>query len=160
MAVTVWTDAYATVAQMDTLLRANNKWQGLQARLATNDDPDPTDTDGIAKKEAYLKAAAQAIDNAARIWDGSLVSDSQALKFPRDFGAATGDPLFTTAAQLRELVTATAMQINADLANEYFGTAPYDSSVGGSTPPAYPQVYGMAAPAVVRRLMVYARRSL
>lgn len=161
MAIVVWTDCYATVAQMDTLLRANVKWTSLQVRDPDTDAPDPTDTDGIAKKEAYIKAATQAIDYAARYWGGTKADDAQALQFPRDFGAATDDPMFVQAGQLRELVTATAMQINADLAPMHLGTgSALATDSGGLTAPGYPQLFGVACRQVVQRLMIFADRSL
>ena len=110
MSITKWTDAYATVEEIDLLMSSNKEWQALTETV----------------KEDYIKAAANAIDTHF-LPDGGKVSDSQPLNFPRDFGGAKTE-LFDETAQERNLRRATFWQCIQYMKDTCFGLAEVQES--------------------------------
>ena len=107
MSLTLWTDSYATVEDIDKLLITNKDWQTLTT----------------ATKEDYIKSAAFAIDTHFEP-AGTKVNESQTLNFPRDFGGAS-DNLFDQNAQARNLKRATYWQCVQYLKDACFGIADF-----------------------------------
>lgn len=134
MAVTLFTDVYATVAQCDLRLPNNKRWTALTT----------------AQKEEVLKAAAASIDDIAA-WSGEKDDSGQAMEFPRDFSAPTDHPIFSTAAQTQRLRAATIAQLAHSLSMRDWGQGDFSQSEPGRIYPTAgasigPEAAGILSP--------------
>lgn len=155
MALTLWTDCYATLAEVDARMRLNAKWAGL-----------PSEADGGYAADIYnpcrediIRTAATLIDDGAR-WGGEKADDAQALAFPR---AWTGwnDDIYLTAEQRRRLRAATIEQVARMVADKFYGVASQNASDGAaSTPSSYPTSFSRLCAAAKYHLLPYARKGL
>lgn len=132
MAVTLFTDVYATVAQCDTRMPNNKRWTALTT----------------AQKEEALKAAAAVIDDIAA-WAGEKDDSGQAMQFPRDFYSQTDHPIFGAAAQIQRLRAATVAQLAHGLAQRDWGQGDFSQSEPGRNYPVTGSTIGPEAAAIL-----------
>lgn len=97
--LTLFTDSYATLSQIDLLMISFKAWA---IKL-------------ISEREDLIKAAAQTIDSFS-VFTGEKSVSIQPLEFPRNFGSADS-VIFNLAAQTKKLVTATYYQCKAFIEN-------------------------------------------
>lgn len=142
MAVVLFGDVYATVAQADVALAGNAQWRGLD-----NSVPD---------KEALLKQAARTFDDATQ-YSGTKVSDVQPMEFPRDMGYGEW---YSQERQTINLRVATMAQLEHILATREIGNAQYASSPGVASPNRYPSTSAKMAPQALSYLRGYMRNPL
>ena len=98
MAIVKFTNAYATIAEIDGFFPSICQWTNL-----TDDE-----------KEAFIIAASNLIDESQE-YEGEVATDGQAMKFLRNFD--TTEKLFSEATQTSKLIMAVAHQVNQYLQN-------------------------------------------
>lgn len=137
MAVLLFTDVYATVAQADARLNSNAQWTSLQT----------------AQKESILINAAATFDDAGP-YSGAPAVNGQPMQFPRSMG--NGD-YYTSAQQTVTLRDATMKQVEHLLSVRESGNANFNSSPGVASPLRYPAVSSSLSPAAYQILRPYMR---
>ena len=115
MALILWTDTFATLSDVNSLLAGNATWDSY---------------DDVKKESAIKRATAQI--NALIHADGTAQSEGQALQFPRTYSHAMAlsyPDQYSTAAQTRKLALAIAEQIEYTFSRVDVGTPNYSSPV-------------------------------
>ena len=140
MAVILFTDVYATVAQADLALAGNAQWVPLTT----------------ADKEALLKQSARTFDDATE-YSGDPVSGSQPMQFPRSMGYGSW---YTLDRQTINLRVATMAQLENILSTRETGNAQYATSPGVASPNRYPSTSSKMAPQAFSYLRGYMRNPL
>ena len=120
MSIILYTDTYATVAQMDQVLVHNDQWNNL----------DLDNVSGLVpNKESFLISAANVIDNQF-VYAGEKTDENQSLEFPRNFGFNDSDVIFGTANQYRVLKNATRVLVEYQLSMKDRGMIQYSTPNG------------------------------
>jgi len=136
--------AYVTKAEVNAALFGNKRWRGI-----------PDTTAGNAERDAYIAAAANAIN--MRSWSGNKsTADGDPNEFPRTYGGAFGYGEFTESAQMKAVKQAMFMQIQAMISAVDWGKADQDFNEPARV---YPQQFAQLAPWAADALKIYRRHN-